>query len=217
MPNIAWAFLFLIEGLLMNKLSVGLLASLLIISSTTVLAKTNNKHQNVKTETASSTTDASFNQKFTLHGISFQVTSQGKKLRFVPSGLKIDNTPIERDIEGTVTGADIGDINVDRSPEIYVYIKDSKDNASLIAYSANKKKSLSEIYLPPFTDDSKLAKGYRGHDDIAMVEGIIALRFPIYKDNDTDDKPTGGMRQLQYKLTQGEASWTLKLDKMLEF
>ena len=116
-----------------------------------------------------------------------------------------------------MTGADIGDINVDRSPEIYVYIKDSKDNASLIAYSANKKKSLSEINLPPFTDDSNLAKGYRGHDDIAMVEGIIALRFPIYKDTDTDDKPTGGMRQLQYKLTQGEASWTLKLDKMLEY
>ncbi len=33
----------------MKKLSVGLLASLLIISSTTVSAKTNNKHQNVKT------------------------------------------------------------------------------------------------------------------------------------------------------------------------
>ena len=92
-----------------------------------------------------------------------------------------------------------------------------KVSVSLIAYSANKKKSLSEIYLPPFTDDPKLAKGYRGHDDIAMVEGIVAQRFPIYKDTDTDDKPTGGWRQLQYKLTQGEASWVLKLDKVLEF
>jgi hypothetical protein len=204
MPNIAWAFLFLIEDLLMKKLSAGLLAGLLIISSTTVLAKANKQHQKVKTETASNTDDASFNQKFTLHGISFQVTSKGNKLRILPSGLKIDNSPIEQDIEGTVTGADIGDINVDRSPKIYVYIQ-SKGKASLIAYSANKKKSLSEIYLPPFTDDPKLAKGYRGHDDIAMVEGVIALRFPIYKDNDSDDKRTGGMRQMQYKLTQGEA------------
>ena len=116
-----------------------------------------------------------------------------------------------------VTGADIGDINVDGSPEIYVYIKDAKGGSSLIAYSANNKKSLSDIYLPPITDDPKLTKGYRGHDEIAMVEGIIALRFPIYKDSDTDDKPSGGMRQLQYKLTQGEASWVLKLDKVLEF
>ena len=49
-----------------------------------------------------------------------------------------------------------------------------------------------------------------------MVEGIVAQRFPIYKDNDTDSKPTSGWRQLQYKLVQGEASWQLKLDKTLE-
>ena len=88
---------------------------------------------------------------------------------------------------------------------------------SLIAYSANNKKSLSEIYLPPITDDSKLTKGYRGHDEFMMVEAIVAQRFPIYKDNDTDTKPTASWRQLQYKLVQGEASWQLKLDKMLEY
>jgi hypothetical protein len=159
-----------------------------------------------------------FNQTFKLHGIQFKVIAQGKHLRIIPTGLKIDNSPIERDIDGTVTGADIGDINVDGSPEIYVYIK-AKDKGSLIAYSANNKKSLSEIYLPPMTDDPKLTKGYRGHDEFMMVEGIVAQRFPIYKDkdNDTDAKPTGGWRQLQYKLTQGEASWILKLDKVLEF
>jgi hypothetical protein len=158
-----------------------------------------------------------FKQEFILHGISFKVTSQGNKLRIAPSGLKIDNSPIERDIDGTVTGADIGDINIDRSPEIYVYIKDAKGGVSLLAYSANKKKSLSEIYLPPFIDNPKLSKGYRGYNDVAMVEGIIVQRFPIYKDTDRDDKPTGGTRQLQYKLTQGEANWILKLDKVLEF
>lgn len=158
-----------------------------------------------------------FKQEFILHGISFKVTIQGNKLRIAPSGLKIDNSPIERDIDGTITGADIGDINIDRSPEIYVYIKDAKGGVSLLAYSANKKKSLSEIYLPPFIDNPKLSKGYRGHNDVAMVEGVIVQRFPIYKDNDRNGKPTGGTRQLQYKLTQGEANWILKLDKVLEF
>jgi hypothetical protein len=158
----------------------------------------------------------SFNQTFKLHDIQFEVITQGKHLRIIPAGLKIDNSPIERDIEGAVTGADIGDINVDGSPEIYIYIK-GKDKGSLIAYSANNKKSLSEIYLPPIADDPKLTKGYRGHDEFMMVEGIVAQRFPIYKDNDTDAKPTGGWRQLQYKLTQGEASWVLKFDKVLEF
>lgn len=87
----------------------------------------------------------------------------------------------------------------------------------MIAYSVNKKKSLSEIYLPPFTDDPKLAKGFRGGSEIALVENVVAQRFSIYKDGDSDGKPTGGTSQLQYKLKQGEASWTLKLDKVLEF
>ena len=158
----------------------------------------------------------SFNQTFKLHGIQFNVIAQGKHLRIIPTGLQIDNSPIERDMEGVVTGADIGDINVDGSPEIYVYIK-AKDKGSLIAYSANNKKSLSDIYLPPITDDPKLTKGYRGHDEFMMVENSVAQRFPIYKDTDSDTKPTGGWRQLQYKLTQGEASWVLKLDKVIEF
>jgi hypothetical protein len=168
-----------------------------------------------KAENTPPTTPA-FTQKLSLHGISFAVSSQGNTLRIVPSGLKKDNSPIERSIEGMVTGADIGDINVDKSPEIYIYVK-AKDNTSLIAYSANKRKSLSEIYLPPFADDPKLAKGFRGGSDIALVENVVAQRFPIYKDGDSDGKPTGGTRQLQYKLKAGEAGWLLKLDKTVEY
>ena len=107
-----------------------------------------------------------YTQKLSLHGISFDISSSGNTLRIVPSGLKKDNSHIEHTIDGVVTGADIGDINVDKSPEIYIK---TKDNISLIAYSANKNKSLSEIYLPPFTDDPKLAKGYRSHNEIALV------------------------------------------------
>jgi hypothetical protein len=190
------------EKSVMKTLLATLLASSLLFGASTVLAENGNNGNSFK---------------LSLQGIHFQVTSQGNKLRIVPSGLKIDNSPIERDIDGTVTGVDVGDINVDRSPEIYVYVKDAKGRTSMCAFSTNKKKSMSDIYLPPFTDDPKLAKGYRGHDDIAMVEGVIALRFPIYKDGDSDDKPTGGTRQLQYKLTKGEASWVLKLDRVEEF
>ena len=183
----------------MRTLLAGLLASSLLFGTASVLAETN-----------------AFDKKFELHGIHFQVISTGSTLRIIPSGLKIDNSPIERDIEGVVTGADIGDINVDGSPEIYIYIK-AKDKGSLIAYSANNKKSLSEIYLPPISENPKLTKGYRGHDEFMMIEAIVAQRFPVYKDNDSDAKPTGGWRQLQYKLVQGEASWQLKLDKTLEY
>jgi len=35
----------------------------------------------------------------------------------------------------------------------------------------------------------------------------INARCDIYKKGDTNSKPTGGTRQLQYKLVQGETSW----------
>jgi hypothetical protein len=177
-----------------------------ILSSNTLSAVADNTAPNANT----------FTQKLSLHGITFEISSQGSILRIVPSGLKIDNSPIERAIDGVVTGADIGDINVDQSPEIYIYVK-AKDSASLIAYSANKKNSLSDIYLPPFTDDPKLSKGFRRHSEIALVENVVAQRFPIFKDGDSDGKPTGGIRQMQYKLKQGESSWVLKLDKTIEY
>jgi hypothetical protein len=65
--------------------------------------------------------------------------------------------------------------------------------------------------------DKTASNGYMGHDEFAVVENILARRFPIYRDSDANAKPTGGMRQLQYKLIPGEAGWTLKLDRLVEF
>ncbi len=115
--------------------------------------------------------------------------------------------------------AEVADLNVDGSPELYVYITLPGDNArgKVLAWSANKKKSLSEIYVPELAPGDPKLKGYRGHDEFAVVENILARRFPIYKDGDVDAKPSGGMRQFQYKLTAGEAGWKLRLDKTIEY
>lgn len=42
-------------------------------------------------------------------------------------------------------------------------------------------------------------------------------RFPVYKDGDKNAAPSGGMRQMQYKLNPGEANWQLKLDSVVEY
>ncbi len=160
-----------------------------------------------------------FDQVLELQGIAFHVTSPNEgsinQLEIIPSGLEIDNTVIKREIDGTVTGAEVADLNADGSPEIYVYINSAGSGTygSLVAYSSNNRKSLSEIYLPPLTDDKKNSAGYMGHDEFAVVESSLARRFPVYKKGDTNAQPTGGTRQLQYKLKQGEASWVLELDK----
>ncbi len=164
-----------------------------------------------------------FDQTLRLQGISFHATSSNNgsmnELSIVPSGLTTDNTPIVRSIEGQITRAEVADLNADGSPELYVYIRSAGSGSygTLVAFSANQRKSLSEIFLPPVSDNAQAAQGYRGHDDFAVVEGTLVRRFPVYKDGDTQARPSGGVRQMQYRLTRGEASWQLKLDRVVEY
>lgn len=184
---------------------------------------TGKRKKGAATSTTSSVADASFDRTLQLQGIQFRVTSpnqgRGNTLRLVPAGLEIDNAPIERPINGNVMGAEVADLNVDGSPEIYIYVtaEGSGSYGSLVAYSANRRKSLSEIYLPPVAQDKAASKGYMGHDEFAVVESVLVQRFPVYRDSDTHAKPTGGMRQLQYRLVPGEAGWLLKVDRMVEY
>ncbi len=89
--------------------------------------------------------------------------------------------------------------------------------ASLVAYAANDKKSLSEICLPPFTDDTNAARGFRGGDEFDVIENTLVRRFQVYRDGDTDGNPTGGWRQFQYKVAAGEAGWILRGDRVVEY
>ena len=164
-----------------------------------------------------------FDKVLKLEGITFhvQATNEGSlnQLTITPSGLSIANDVIKQEIDGSVTGVEIADLNSDGSPEIYVYVNSAGSGTygTLIAYSANNKKSLSGIYLAPLEDDKKNSVGYMGHDEFAVVESSFVRRFPVYKEGDANCCPKGGMRQLQYKLKMGEASWQLKLYNSVEF
>ncbi|MBW2683319.1 MAG: PliI family lysozyme inhibitor of I-type lysozyme [Deltaproteobacteria bacterium] len=158
-----------------------------------------------------------FNQIFTLQGISFHVTCLNSGsiniLTIKPSGLSINNSIIEQEIEGTVAGAEIADINSDGSPEIYVYVTSAGSGSyrELVAYGSNNNKSISAIYLAPLIEDSRNSQGYMGHDKFSITGSELRRQFPIYKQNDTNANASGGVRQLQYKLFAGEAGWQLKL------
>ena len=160
-----------------------------------------------------STGAAPFKQSLSLHGITYEVSSdnlaRGNVLRIVPRGLA-DNSEIVQPIDGNVTGAEIGDLDVDQAPEVYVYVRLPGDDArmALVAYSSNRNRSLSAIHLPPLEDVPGAAAGYAGRDGMAVVESAFARRFPL---------DGGRWRQLQYRLAKGEASWVLKFDRMDEF
>jgi hypothetical protein len=167
--------------------------------------------------------EGTFNKTLELQGVQFSVTcpnnSSINTVKIVPTGLKINNDVIDQEIDGTVVGAEVADLNADGSPEIYVYANSAGSGSygSLIAYTANQNKSLSEIYLPAVNDNEKQAKGYMGHDAFAVGEAALLRRFPVYREGDSNANPTGGMRQIHYRLVQGKAGWLLKAYQEVEY
>lgn len=149
-----------------------------------------------------------FQRNLELQGIQFSIKAGAGKLEIVPRGLTRDNSPISVPLQGTVINAEVADLNSDGSPEVYVYVvlPGAERRGQLVAYSANRKMSLTPIFLPDLP--KRAAKRYRGGDEFATVESTFVRRFPLSK---------GKTRQLQYKLRAGEAGWVLRLNRQLDF
>lgn len=204
-----------------SKLGVCLLCSTLLLSC----SFSENRESSVSNTTAKIGTQqqkVGFNTELTYPGskISFTVSTEGDSLLIQPSGLSISNETLYHDITGyTVVNAEIGDLNIDSYPEVFVYLTSNGSGSygKLIGYSVNNGKSVSQVYLPDISENSDVSKGYMGHDEMAIVENTFCQRFPIYKEGDHNAKPTGGIRQIQYKLVDGENGRILKIDQVLEF
>jgi hypothetical protein len=164
-------------------------------------------------EARGSSSTTAYQETLAMHGVTYRVSSpnrlRGNTLRIVPEGL-VDNSEIVLPVDGAVVGAEIADLDIDQAPEVYVYVRHSGDDGklSLVAFSSNRNRSMSGIFLPPIEDVPGAAVGYSGHDAMAVVESAFARRFPI---------AGGKYRQLQYRLAKGESGWTLKFDRMDEY
>ena len=158
-----------------------------------------------------------------LQGIGFSVSSVAKKnkkvLEILPYGLEIDNSAITLAIEGSILEVEVEDLNSDGFPELLVYLSSdgSGSYGEVIGYSVNNGKSISPVYMPPITQDQKLSNGYMGHDEFSIIETSLVRRFPIYKDGDNNANPTGGIRQIEYKLEDGEASRLFVIKNSTDF
>ncbi len=164
-----------------------------------------------------------FQKILTLQDITFDITTIGdgsvSELTIEPTGLEIENQKIALEIEGQVVNAEIEDLNSDGFPEILIYTVSAGSGSygDVIAYSVNNGKSISQIYFPDITENKEAGMGYMGHDEFAVVETSLVRRFPIYKSGDSNSNPTGGTRQIQYKLQDGEASRLFVIDNISEY
>ena len=212
----------------MNKLSTYLFCISFVIFFSACQKKDNSINQDlndVAIDTAGITMEKAdtvpdFSRTLSLQNISFKVTALNDHLTIQPAGYELDNTLVSKEIEGmSVTNAEIEDLNSDGYPEILIYLNSdgSGSYGTVLGFSSNKNKSMSEISFPSVADNPKTNKGYMGHDEFAVVETTLSQRFPIYLDGDTNSGPTGKMRQIQYKLKDGEASRVFVVDKITEF
>lgn len=157
-----------------------------------------------------------------LQGIRFTLASanQGSQntLLVTPAGLTIDNSPQRQAIDGTVSSAEVADLDGDGSPELYVGITSAGSGSagSLLGWAVNKRKSLSGVFLPPLDPASPQAQGYQGHDSFQVEGRHLVQRFPVYKPGDANTSPSGGVRALYHRLVPGEAGWLLQLDKSID-
>jgi hypothetical protein len=162
-----------------------------------------------------------FNRTLSLQGYSFNVKATGEgsqqQLTITPSGGTVPIQPITQIVDGQVIGAEVADLNSNSLPEIYVYVQSAGSGSygQLVAYSVINSDQLSPIHLQELTGAP--AKGYQGHDEFSVVEGCLVRRFPIYKPSDSNAKATGGLRQICYKLHNGETSWILRPTSVLQF
>lgn len=142
--------------------------------------------------------------------IRFRVVANGNELVIQPAGYSIDNRRVQLSLSASAVGAEIGDLNGDNWPELFVYqaSDDAERRGDVIGFSSNAGSSMSQIYFPPLANDGRARSGYAGHDDFAIVNGAFVQTFPI-----TDNgMATSRTRQIRYKLVEGEAGRSLQVD-----
>jgi len=158
-----------------------------------------------------------FNQTLSLQGVQFAVSCANEgslnTLRITPSGRIQNPRVIEQEVDGTVVGAEVADLDGNGWPEIYVYVQSAGSGSygTVVGHAVNRGLSITPIVMPDLNADPNASAGYMGRDRFAVAEGRLVRRFPIYRPTDTNAAPSGGTRQLRYRLVQGEASWMLQL------
>ncbi|WP_168187949.1 PliI family lysozyme inhibitor of I-type lysozyme [Synechococcus sp. CB0101] len=150
----------------------------------------------------------------TLQGVTFkvQVKGEGTEKQVVVKASEAGHSfpVVKRDVMGSITGSEVEDLNSDGRPDLFVYVTSpgSGSYGSVLPWSASKGHTLQPITMPELS--GKFAQGYMGHDQFAVVETTLVRRFPVYRPGDSNAKPTGGTKQISYRLVSVGSDLQLK-------
>jgi len=157
---------------------------------------------------------APFSRTLSLQGVTYTVEAKGEgSMQQLTVLARRNGKPfatVKEEIEGRVIGAEVEDLNSDGQPDLFVYVQSAGSGSfgSVRAWTSSRAGSLLPIHMQEM--GPREASGYMGHDQYAVVETSLVRRFPVYRPGDSNSRPTGGTRQVSYKLVPGEAMWQLK-------
>ncbi len=158
-----------------------------------------------------------FEQTLALKGVGFRVVSTnasaGNRVVITAMGLAGVAEPVSRPVDGVVSGAEVADLDGDGLPEVYVFVRSggSGSYGSLVAFGVrHPSQPLAEIHLLPISEDVEASRGYMGHDTFVISGNNVVRQFPLYRSGDRNATPTGGSRQISYRLAPTDTGWVLR-------
>ena len=159
-----------------------------------------------------------FKEYKTKTGKSFVVDKKGDgslvTVTVTPKGFEFGEEMVLKDVD-PVSKIFLADLNNDGYEELYIVTTaaGSGSYGNIYGFSSNKDKSVTPISVPEITEQDLKTKfkGYMGHDVFYLKNGKLYRKYPVYKDTDSNAKPTGGEQIIEYVLIPGEATWILKV------
>jgi len=150
---------------------------------------------------------APFDQKLDKGKIKLRVqtaNTPGKNSIIITAkGLESGDERITASSENQVSRAFLEDLDGDNSPVLFVVLTNSGSGSygELLAWSTHGRESLQPVLIEKPT--KKDLAGYMGHDEFEAKGGVLIRRFPVYRQGDNNAGPTGGWREIRYKLKPG--------------
>lgn len=165
---------------------------------------------------ASADRGCSFKKTLQQGGYVFDVSSRpadGCAVQIIEVAVRRGGKPFasfKTDVDFLAGSAWTADLNGDGKPELAVASRSVKDNGrgTFDVYWLEGN-ILQRAALPKYDEGA----GYQGQDSFRLNGNKIVRTFPVYRDNDPDNRPSGGTRTLQYTFRDGRLELEGKSDE----
>lgn len=152
-----------------------------------------------------------FDSSMKIGKVGYKVTSSNRNpdrntINISPIGFDNSMRDFAFEVKGRVRRAEVDDVNRDNFPDLvlYIYTNDTLNKGTVVCISSESNTSVVPIVFPDIVDDPKLRDGYKGFDEFMLMEGILTRRFPLFTTDSSGAQPTGKIRQVMYRVGEGE-------------